>query len=427
MLTLENAINTITHFSYENINNELKEIVRLKVKLLYSNFQQLKPKHRTARSLEILGTAWKWIGGSPDADDLRIINTTMNELTENNNKQYRINKQFDHRLRTLTDTINQLTKEREQVMLNELETIKTIMNIDIINHVLEEIQEAISWTKVSVVSNKILSSPEINSIKTILEDQGVKVELPDEALKLVQPIIAINSNSILYILKIPQLADEEATMLEVFPLSIDNRIIVETPTHLIKTRNKVFKPAKPDEYIQNQYREYIDKCTSNLILGRKSDCSTARKNNTTIKLISDGLIIVDNAKGAALSSSCGPDDKLVSGNLLIRFNDCEVTIMNQTFSSKTISSTVEPYWGAVSITEVRWQHHKPMIRQDAFENIGTMQHSYLQQFNSAWNWNLLGGVLVSTIFTLSLAIFVFTFYKRSIRTIADVLPKIADA
>lgn len=205
LTNLELTVNLLTSIIHQKTNNHLSEIAKYKIKELYSNLAEIRPRnHRDRRSLESIGQAWKWIGGSPDATDLRIINQTMNELIDSNNQQYQVNQQIGNRLNAITKTINEIieNKVKNRIILDEMETIATMMKIDIINKVLEDIAEAVILSKVSIASNKILSLNEIFIIRRILEDQGIKTDLPDEILSLVQPSIAVNQQTLLYIIKI---------------------------------------------------------------------------------------------------------------------------------------------------------------------------------------------------------------------------------
>ena len=60
------------------------------------------------RSLDILGTAWKYLAGSPDHDDINIINTNVDQLTANNNTQIFINNALNNRINKLTKITNDI-------------------------------------------------------------------------------------------------------------------------------------------------------------------------------------------------------------------------------------------------------------------------------------------------------------------------------
>lgn len=56
---------------------------------------------RGKRSINWIGSAWKWLAGNPDATDWDKIFTNENKIIENSNEQYKINNK-------LTETVNKL-------------------------------------------------------------------------------------------------------------------------------------------------------------------------------------------------------------------------------------------------------------------------------------------------------------------------------
>ena len=49
---------------------------------------------RLTRSIDWIGSAWKWIAGNPDAADWNNILKSQEDVIENNNEQYKINKEL---------------------------------------------------------------------------------------------------------------------------------------------------------------------------------------------------------------------------------------------------------------------------------------------------------------------------------------------
>lgn len=110
---LELTINQLTNFVYNrnNNNNVLTEISKHKIRELYTSLLQIEPRtHYRRKRWDVIGTTWKWIAGSPDAQDLRIINGTLNELINENNNQYKVNEQISQRIGELTKVINQIVE-----------------------------------------------------------------------------------------------------------------------------------------------------------------------------------------------------------------------------------------------------------------------------------------------------------------------------
>ena len=91
LTSIQDSIESLVSIGYNSLakDNPLGNIIWYKTKKLYSSFHQIKPQHHhRERRWDTLGSAWKWIVSSPDADDLRIINSTLSNLIDENYRQY---------------------------------------------------------------------------------------------------------------------------------------------------------------------------------------------------------------------------------------------------------------------------------------------------------------------------------------------------
>ena len=89
---------------YENILYELNQEIRNKINQNSTFLPYLKHDidvmvqqinriaAKTKRSLDIIGSAWKWVAGSSDHEAHQIFLAEMNELAKNNNNQIIINR-----------------------------------------------------------------------------------------------------------------------------------------------------------------------------------------------------------------------------------------------------------------------------------------------------------------------------------------------
>lgn len=227
---IEESIELMTSKFYTQLTNTnpLNEVVKFRIRKLYSSLYALKP-HKThrRRRWDSLGAAWKWIAGSPDAHDLKIINSTLNDIIDENNQQYRVNRNINNRITQLTQAINEIARSlnNSKAGLDVLQAITTMLSVDVFGELLDNIQEAITLTRVSIINNKILTTREVNVIKSALQDQGVEIAFPDEALQFVTPKIAVKNGDLLYILHVPELENSTSTIMRIFPLIVNNQII----------------------------------------------------------------------------------------------------------------------------------------------------------------------------------------------------------
>lgn len=66
--------------------------------------------HRHFRSINILGTALKFVAGTPDFDDFENIKFKQEKLIESENRQVLVNTKTQAQINRLTDTANVIIK-----------------------------------------------------------------------------------------------------------------------------------------------------------------------------------------------------------------------------------------------------------------------------------------------------------------------------
>lgn len=421
---LEVAINQLTSLVYhkQNNNNVLNQIGKHKIRELYSNFLQIKPiTHKRTKRWDVIGTTWKWIAGNPDAQDLRIIDKSLNQLISENNHQVKINKQIGNSISELTSAINQIIEKQHinQIILDEIDVITTLLNIDTINKILINIQEAILFSKMHVTNSKMLSSKEIHLIKTILSNQGVEMEIPEEVLNLVTPKMATSDNTLLYILHVPELEPEESTIIRIYPVIQNDTVIKDYPQFVIKQSKKLLTTSKPENYVQlsTYTKEFKDLCIYPLIMGNEPHCLMERNEATSAKLISSNKVFINNAKNQELRSNCGPSDRRLSGNFVISFSNCTITYMGQNFTSKEKISETETIHGALHDLIINKKilkvHDVAKIEEVALSNRNNLDKVSLQQeADQKWKWSLIGGTSMSSTL-LIIIMFLFCFHLKS--------------
>lgn len=416
---LELTVESLNKIVKNKLNDklELHNIVEHKYIKLVNNLRQIKPTQSTRhKRWDELGSAWKWLAGNPDAQDLRIINRTMNDLINENNQQLKINEQINKRIQLITDTVNRAlinTTIANRVILTEIEMMATIINLDMINTILEDIQDAIIKTKLELPSNKILTLKEIIMIKDILTNQGINITLPDEALQYVIPKIATNKDTLLYILQIPKLEEEESTMMTIIPLVINNTVIGNYPQHLVKSNQKLFVTSDHNSFVQkhSNIKEFRDKCIKPLIMGTQSLCNVTTETDTTIQYIAEDKILINNAKNENLYSDCGPNNRTITGNFIINFWNCTITFNNKKFHSFEIRSEIQVIQGTLHNVEATRklipELNIDVIQQENIENRRKIEHVYLRQANhQTWIWTLTGGISASSIGIILLIIII---------------------
>lgn len=397
----------------------ITQLVVEKSRILMNNLRQIKPINpRRHRRWDTLGTAWKWLAGTPDAEDLRLINTTTNKLIQQNNKQLQINKIINERIEDMTSAINNLIEHQNlenKILLEEYDAITLLLYIDTLNKILEEIQDTVLKTKIHLPNNKLLTLKEILMIESLLTEQGIQTQFPEEALNFITPKIAIKQDTLLYILQIPQLQNFSSETIQIFPLIVNEQVLIDIPPLIIKSKNKWYETTKPEDFIQYEsHLKILEKeCIHSILSGIKSQCNVTKVTKTFINLVADNKILVNNAQNISLVSDCGPHDRFLSGNYLITFNNCTVTTLGEKFISKEIVNAPSEKIGAfpeLVIKKNLIEHHDiTIINNNTMLNRETMNSISFKQFTHRnWIFGTFGGLSATTVSIIGITIFVCT-------------------
>lgn len=394
----------------------MTQLILRKSRTLVNNFYQLKPiKSRRAKRWDALGSAWKWLAGNPDADDLRLINTTMNELINGNNRQFQVNNVINNRIKEITTTINEIIEGQSmtnKIILEEIDALTLILYIDTINDILEEIQDTIIRARISLASSKLLTLKEVFHLDSLLQNQGFELEFPEEALNYALPKIVVKNDLLLYILEIPEIDKRSSEIIEIIPLIVNNKVIINIPKYIVRSNKQVFTTIRPEKFVQRypDIQPLRDNCTYAIIMGIMSHCNAQQTTETQISLISENKLLVNNANKINLTSNCGPDNRMLTGNTLITFYNCSIEIANETFTATEMISQTKDLQGAFHNLRMNWNidqqqnistlTNHTLINRKQLDNVKIKQDSH-----QIWIFSLLGGLSTTTVITITVMIF----------------------
>lgn len=400
----------------------LASLIVRKSRQLADNLYKLKPMKRSRQKRwDIIGKGWKWLAGNPDADDLRIINSTFNSLIDQSNEQIKINEIINERISKITHTINEITSINN-LLLNETSAISLLISLDTMNGILEEIEDAILRARVSLANSKLLTLKEIFMIETIMNDQGITTNFPEEALSYTKPKIASKTDMLLYILEVPK-TNDHCEIIKIIPLVVNNTIITNTPSYIVKSNKKLYTTNHPESSIQQLHntKPFLDECIFPIIMGLSSHCSASRTNQTDFFTLPGSNILMNNAKEQYISSNCGPHNRTLTGNFLLHFQNCTIQIANYTFTSEeTFSNTVQltGIFPGLSINkQIINEQDLSSLSWKTTNNRHRIDHIQLQQFEHRnWLFGLFGGMSTTAIIIITIAILCFR-RKRVVFTV----------
>lgn len=342
LITYEHYIDTIQSEIQHKVlrNSTILPFLLHDIKQLREHIGKIKPRNK--RSIDALGTLWKWIAGTPDHQDHQIITNQVNGLLRNNDRQRIINKNIFDKINTLTTNTNIILKTVQSLSEVQRTIEETVTNkLRIIKEEIVNIDYALQWAKVGVINSFILSEKEIDEAKTFLDSEKFPYNNVEEALGFATVKIATNGSSIIYVISLPAVTDKNCKKLLIKPIKKNNTIIKIEYENLIRCKTKIFG-IKENCIELNQLcicnpEKLLDlsttKCIPRLLTSKNHDCIYVNNQHVpSVQLISPGIIFLNQFTGNIGIS----ENKLhnVSGTYLIRFHNETITIANRTFFSK---------------------------------------------------------------------------------------------
>lgn len=162
-------------------NHSLVPYLQFELTQMQNALNNLKP-HRVGRSLNFIGSAWKWVAGNPDHDDFELIKNKMNNVLENNNKQVIINQLQNERINNITKITNDiLTAMKNDNVINYKILLNLQYKIKLAKEELINIGYAIHWAKSGIINSVMLAKSEIELATDTLDRENLPYANPEEA------------------------------------------------------------------------------------------------------------------------------------------------------------------------------------------------------------------------------------------------------
>lgn len=417
--------------------NALQELIKIKNQKLYETFLKIKPFIRRPKRWNAIGTTWKWIAGSPDAEDLKIINSSINSLVTSNNQQIMINKAISHQIQGITDVTNELLTDQQERMKNhsiEINQLIILSNLDLLQNQIDTLEESILLAKHGIPSSKLLSIHSFNQIATLLQEHNVHLTSFEELLTQSTAQVILNTTHIAYILKIPQLSKNVYEYNYIDSTIKNGKRIMLQQNFLLKNTTHVFELSKPCEKQDSYYLcdtsslSYTSECIQLLIRGQHSSCNFEKVySNGIIKRINDGTIFVNNII-IDISSNCSNANQMLNGTFLIQFEQCSLYIDGELYSNYDITIEGRPYLPTTGqlVQEINIidAPSPEYIRNLTLEHREKLDQINLQNHSLSWKLNTFGSIGLSTIIIITMTIgFFFYFSRFSFTKIKLELPK----
>lgn len=379
-------IHTIDLNEYDRVLNNLKPIVRYKVdksgalgpqlehqiSKIENLLDQLRVRspHKNKRSINWIGSAWKWLAGNPDATDWDKILAKTNDLTGNNNKQYTINQYL---IRTTNEILDGYNRVVAEINTNKTDVFEqTLFNkLGLIKDEISQIVMATQLAKKGIVHSQLLNKADILNILSETETLPFKNEL--QALEYAEPSMVIKNSLLLYIISLPQTGETLFNNILIrstvknskrIYLSFMNLLISQTEKYGIQEKCLVVNDMTICK--KNQLQKLEDShCIAQVLNGEEALCDYQFQNKPIVELITDGTIFLSNFNG---NLSYGNNSQNLNGTFIINFFNETITIGKVSYSN----------WQSTS-----YQVLPPVIQSNLTENEVKLDLHYLHQLHLA--------------------------------------------
>ncbi|XP_053968042.1 uncharacterized protein LOC128869498 [Anastrepha ludens] len=321
-------------------------------------------KPRKIRSINWLGSAWKWVAGSPDATDWDTILRSQNDVIANSNHQFKINEELFNATRESMNQINQMTRYvntiGKEVGTTAAETV-LLNRIQILKEEISEVVRACQMAKSGIVNTNLLNPVELHQL--ISEEEALPYQNAIEAIEYAKPSLFSNGSLLLYVLAIPKVRTDEFRFLMTRAAVHAGMRVVANYTKMLVSKEETYGIISECPSIKNSticemshlQRLPEDGCLARLIKGGDAECHFEPENGETIELISEGTLFLTNFQGTVRNDN---RKSVLNGTFLIQFSNETIWVKNETFSNRASqSSQVLP----AAVTNVKSQGFKPSL------------------------------------------------------------------
>ena len=356
---------------------------------------------RDRRAINFLGSALKFIAGTPDHEDFEILLTKQNTLIENSNRQRNINTVFQNRINEISEKINiiltQFTKTNNRPTdLTPLFEFLTNRNNLILNY-LNNISLSIALAKNNFINPLILDEKEIEKV---IDFENNQISLSNIFLASKIKILR-NANVIYYVLIIPKIKIV-CNLVKIHPV-IHNFKIIKLKSNLAAKCNDFTIPVGDCTSSTNEYicKPIENTCLKELLNNSSAHCPTISSYHLPpIEESEEGFIILN----SVVNTEVIEDQKInVNGTFLV-VSDTIVTINGTEYKAKVNAENFEAH--PPKIMSMKYLGHDEKLSLPFLHAINIDNLNKIQNINNNINnheifgWSLTFILIFTVLFSI---------------------------
>lgn len=420
---IDETIQSLNYQAQDRVDNKsvMSSLIKAKIDKLNFTFKKLKPYTR-AKRWETLGRFWKYVSGSPDAEDLRIINKTSNSLIDQNDRQIAINHVFENRLTNISNYIVEMINNFDSLASETsigFDSVNLLFNIDELTKQLEYIEEAIDLARQNIPSSRIISLSEIEAIQQFLAHNSLDTTTVENVLDIASAYVIYNKDVIIYILKVPKIKNSEY-MLNFVESVISNKTRIYLTSNYYLSGPILYSTKAPCSKYKNIYicpssqLEPMAECIQHIIKGENAQCPTERVySDNIVRIVDDGNIFINDAD-MTIASNCSNTQRKLKGAFLIQFSSCTLKLNEEEYANNNIEIKTKSFIPTTGV-KVNSTFTINRIPLEYLQELHMEQRQHIKHLNlttDSLHWNLhlfgwlsFGGISTVSIFLIAAIIF----------------------
>lgn len=256
---------------------------------------------RHKRSIEFMGTVMKWMYGVPDRKEMNEIESDINDIIKNNNKQKAINSQFERFFKT------EISKETTLFLREVMYELKNIIEI---------IENARNNLTITTGLN-------LNEIRSVISNEKTNIAIID-VLEYSKPFLFRIDDAIILAIKYPETI-KKCQHFKIIPLEFRHGKLIMDES-IAKCNNEFIRVENCQNFMDSnicKINHELDECTIN-VLKREGiiKCKVIQEENLPIQNPDYGYVIINGINQV--------NNKSMNGIYLLEFNET-ININNITY------------------------------------------------------------------------------------------------
>lgn len=347
--------------------------------------------------------------GNLDAKDGRKYEEKINELINRNEKQINTNIEYENNLNKIIRIITDEIRPSIERSLTNIDILNLISSINLFMENLNIIQDAITLSKLGIVSKNLLQQNELDVIYNKLVKQHLNVNSIHEALNYLESTVYYKEDTIYINIKIP-IVKHGFERMYIYAIPNNGTEIVTASEEVLTRDNQTYAVIGKCLGFSNficklkDLKDISDDlCIPPLLRSQKGKCPHKEvTSEQSVKVVIDGTIITRSSSPITIFNTCSNSNHSAIGSTLINFENCTVTINGEAFENFHIYREAEVElmshsFGLVESTEIRkdiklHEIHELTIQHDEHIELLTRSHSQTHYFL----------IIICAIFVLSL-------------------------